>query len=335
MPANHTAQWAALNPENRGRFERALNVSGAGTILVQNFTNRIIQQLSIREFGALGTLTRKPGQGSQAVVNRRTASAMAVGDVWVADTDSVVESTGTPSQATFSYATLATRGKVTRKMRAIGRSYIDILAQEMLDKTDDFNEALESGIWVGDTGADANYMNGILTLVNAVSGQVVAQTSAVGGDSISLTKLDEAIDSTKGAGRRSDLIIYASFKGSRKLNAALDARQRFPTSVVISAGFRVRDYDGIPIVISTGIPDNMTWDGSSITGLSGELTNPTGALVVVNKRHLWLEELTPMTMMPLARDDSQYQQFDIFWDGAVVLHNTKGATILGGIDMST
>ena len=36
-------------------------------------------------------------------------------------------------------------------------------------------------------------------------------------------------------------------------------------------------------------------------------------------------------MMPLARDDSQFEQFDIFWDGALVYGNTRGAAILAGI----
>ena len=325
------SQWAALDPTRRERFERAINVSGAGSILVQNFTNKIIAELSIREFGALGTLDHKPGSGSQAVVNRRTGSTMTAANVWVSDTESVTETTGTYSQATFTYQTLATRGKVTRKMRARGRSYIDILAEEMLQKTDDFNEALESAIWIGDSAAVTNQIDGILTLVGNVSGQVVAQTSAAAGDDLTLAKLDETVDKCKGAGQRSDMVIYGSFKGCRKLNAALDSRQRFSDMVEIAAGFRVKSYDGIPIVVSTGVPDDMTWSGTAITALTGQITNPTTALVVLNKRHIWLEELTPTTVMPLARDDSQYEQFDIFADVAIVLHNTKGASLLGGL----
>jgi len=329
-----TTAWAGLDPARRERFERAINVSGAGSVLVQNFTNRIIQQLTIREQGAGATLPRKPGSGSQAVINRRSGSSMTASNVWVADTDSVTESTGSVAQATFSYATLATRGKVTRKMRAIGRSYVDILAEEMLAKADDWNESLESALFIGDSAAITNQIDGLLTLINAVSGQVVAQTSAAGGDDLSLAKLDETIDSVKGAGNRADLVIYASFLGARKLNAALDSRQRFNDMIEISAGFRVRQYDGIPVVVSTGLGDDLSWSGSAVTGLSGESTNPTTALVVVNKRHVWIEELTPMTMMPLARDDSQYEQFDIFGDMALVQANTMGGALLGGISIA-
>lgn len=326
-----TTAWAGLDPARRERFERAINVSGASSVLVQNFTNRIIQQLTLREQGAGSTLPRKPGSGSQAVVNRRSGSAMTASNVWVADTDSVTESTGAVAQATFSYATLATRGRVTRKMRAIGRSYVDILAEEMIAKADDYNESLESALFIGDSAAITNQIDGLLTLINAVSGQVVAQTSAVGGDDLSLAKLDEAIDVVKGAGNRADLMLYCSFLGSRKVNAALDSRQRFNDMIEISAGFRVRHYDGVPVIVSTGMGDDLTWSGTALTGLSGETTNPTTAIVVVNKRHFWIEELTPMTVMPLARDDSQYEQFDIFGDMALVQSNTLGGSILGGI----
>jgi len=331
--SNNTPAWANLSNERREAFHRAVSVASAGTNLVQQYVNRIVQQMVIREFGAIGTLDHRPGQGSQAIVNRRTAAAMASASVWVSDTAGLTESTGGYTQATFNYQTLATRGRVTRKIRATGRSYIDVLAEEMTHKMDDFIGALESAMFIGDSGAVAAQVDGMLTQINAVAGQVVAQTSVVGGDSLTLAKLDETIDSVKGAGSRSDIVIYASFQGARKLNAALQADQQFNDVTEIAAGFRVRTYDGIPIVVSTGMPDDLTWDGTNVTALSGETANPTTCLAVVNKRHLWMEELTAATMMPLARDDSQFEQFDLFWDGACVLGNTMGAAILGGLSV--
>ena len=320
--------WANMSEDRRQAFQRAVTVATAGPNLVQPYVNRIIQQLVIREFGALGTLDKRPGSGSQAIVNRRTAAAMTPANVWVNDTVGLTETTGTYAQATYNYQTLATRGRVTRKIRATGRSYIDVLAEEMVHKLDDFNNTLEQGLFIGDTAAVAGQIDGMLTQINAVAGQVVAQTTVAAGDALTLAKLDETIDAVKGAGGRSDLVIYASFQGARKLNAALQAQQQFMNETEIAAGFRVRTYDGIPIVVSTGMPDDLTWDGANVTALSGAATT---ALAVVNKRYLWMEELTPATMMPLARDDSQFEQFDIFWDGACVLGNTMGAAILGGI----
>ena len=333
MAALTNPKWANLDNRRREAFERAINVSGAGSILVQNYVNRIVQQLTIREFGALGTMDRRPGQGKQAVINRRTASAMTTASVWVADTATPSESTGTYTQTTFDYMTLVTRGKLTRKMRAIGRSYIDILADEMTFKLDDFNNTLEDGLFVGDSGLESDQIDGLMTQIMGFgSSQYVANTSSVTGDSLTLSKLDSAIDAVKGSASRNDLVIYGSFAGIRALNAALASRQRFDNMVEIAAGFRVRTYDGIPMVVSTGMPDDSLVNATGFyEKLNGESTNPTTSLCIVNKRYNWVEELTPTTMMPLARDDSQYEQFDVFWDGALVTGNTKGAAVLTSI----
>ena len=43
--------------------------------------------------------------------------------------------------------------------------------------------------------------------------------------------------------------------------------------------------------------------------------------------------MTEQTVVPLAKDSSQYDQFEIYWDGALVLANTKGAAILTSISV--
>ena len=325
MPSMDSNWLGAVDPARRQAFERALNVAGAGSVLLQTFINRTVQQLHLRELGAAAVLDRRPGQGNAAYINRRTPGA---GADWVADTAAVTEATGTYAQASFAYKTLATRGRVTRFLQATGRSYGDILAGEITGKAGDWSETYENGVIQGDVGADADQFDGLFTLIGSVASQVVAQTSAAAGDALTLEKLDEAIDVVKGAASRSDLVILASFAGRRLLNAALQAQQQFNDMVEIAAGFRVRTYDGIPLVTSTEIPDVMTWSGTAITAFTGAATT---ALIIINKRYVWLEELTPMTVMPLANTDSQFDNFDIFSDSTLVLGNTLGAAILGGI----
>tara|TARA_R110000824_G_scaffold63911_1_gene167505 strand:- start:880 stop:1863 length:984 start_codon:yes stop_codon:yes gene_type:complete len=321
------AQWlGAVDPARREAFERALNVAGAGNTLLQTMIQRTIQQLQIRELGAFAVLPRRPGSGNAEYINRRTPGA--TGGSWVADTDAVPEETGTYAQAAFSYKTLVSRGKITRKLQATGRSYGDILAGEMTAKTGDFSETMEQALIVGDSNASANQIDGLLTLTQATASQVVAQTTVVGGDALTLEKLDETIDAVKGSAARSDLVILASFKGRRALNGALQAQQQFNDMVEIAAGFRVRTYDGIPIVTTTEMPDDLTWNGTTNTAFSG---GPTTSIIVVNTRHTYLSELTPLTVLPLAKSDSQFDQFDLYWDGALVTANPFGTAILGGI----
>jgi hypothetical protein len=325
---NQTSQWlGAVDPSRREAFERAINVAGAGTVLMQTYINRVVQQIHLRELGASAVLPRKPGQGDAAYVNRRAPGA--TGGAWVNDTDSVSEETGTYTRISRPYKTLATRGKVTRFMQAIGRSYGDLLAGEVAGKTGDFSDKFEKTCIQGNIAVEPKEFDGLITLIQATSSQIVLQTTAVAGDALTLEKLDETIDKVKGASARADLVILASFKGRRLLNAALQAQQQFNDMVDIAAGFRVRTYDGIPIVTSTHVPDVATFNGTKITAFTGSTTT---CLIVVNTRYYWLEELTPMTVMPLSKRDSQFDDFDIFWDGSLADGNNLGAAILVGID---
>ena len=327
---NAQTQWlGAADPARREAFQRALNVAGAGTVLLQKMINRTVQQLHLRELGASAVLPRKPGMGDAAYINQRTPGA--TGGSWLDDTDAVPEETGAYAQVPFPYQSLATRGKVTRFLQATGRSYGDTLAGEISGKTGDFTETFESGLVLGDTAATPKQFDGLMTLIGGVSGQVIAQTSVAAGDALTLEKLDETIDAVKGSAAKSDLVILASFQGKRLLNAALQSQQQFNDMVDIAAGFRVRTYDGIPIVTSTSVPNDSLWSGTAITTLEGEVTTPTTSLIVVNTRYVWIEELTSMTVMPLSKTDSQFDQFDLFWDGSLVLANTKGAAMLSGI----
>src|SRR3990167_5058357 len=304
--------WAQLDAGRREAFKRAINVSGAGTILLQTNINRVVQQLTLREFGLQAVLDRKPGMGDAAYINRRTAGTS--GGVWVADTGTATEETGSYAQASFPYKTLLTNGRVTRKIQATGRSYGDVLATELVGKSEDFANAYEDGCVNGDSRF-ANQFSGALTLINNVSAQVVANSASASGAALSLTKMDEAIDTVKGSANRSDLVIVGNYLGVRKLNAALQAQQQFTNMTEIAAGFRVRTYDGIPIVISTQIGNALTWSGSSLTAFTG---GQTTALLVINRRYMWIEELTPMTVMPLAKVSSQYDEFEMYSDSSLV-----------------
>lgn len=327
---NTDTQWlGTLDPGRREAFERALNVAGAGTVLLQTFINRVVQQISLRELGASSTLPRKPGSGNASYQNRRTPPGS--GAEWVSDTDPATEVTGTYAQTDFPYKTLLTRGKVTRFLQATGRSYGDILAGEIAAKTGDYGNELEKALITGDVALVPKQFDGLITLTQQTSSQIVLQTTAVAGDALTLEKLDETIDRVKGASTRSDLVILASFKGRRLLNAALQAQQQFNDVTEIAAGFRVRTYDGIPIVTTTAMPDVLTFNGSKVSAYSGGATT---SILVVNTRYAWIEELTPLTVMPLSKTDSQFDNFDIFWDGTLVHANTLGSAILCGIDAS-
>jgi len=326
---NAHASWLGkFDPERAEQVQRALNVANVGTILLQTNINRVVEMITLREFGAQAVLPRKVGSGDKAYINRRAAGT--TGAEWVNDTESATEDDGTYTQADFGFKTLLTKVSVTRKAVKQGRSYGDVLGIELTGKSEDFANALENALFVGDTAANSKSISGMLTLIGDVSGQTIANTTADAGDEITLDKVDEAIDLVKGSAGRSDLMIFGSQAGLRKVNSALQAQQIFSDRVTIGAGFRVKSYDEIALVVSTSMPNTLVWNGSAakITAFTGGTTT---ALVIVNTRYVYLEELTPVTVMPLARTTSQSESLEMFWDGVLVLKNTLGASILGGI----
>ena len=327
------ANW--IGGDQRERIERSLNVSNAGSSLLQTFINRTVQMLALREFGLQAVLPRRAGTGDAEYINRRTPNA--TGGEWLADTGGVSVHSGAYAQTSFPYRTCVTRGKVTRKLQATGRTYADILALEMGAKAEDFANALEAGFLNGDTsgnvtgvGANANICNGFLTLLQGVNSfsteQLVSNAGATTANTaLSLSKLDQAIDLVKGSSQRADLAIVGSFAGIRQVNSALQAQQRFNDITEIAGGFRVRTYDGIPLIVSTAMLNNFEFETNGI--IKGNAGLGTG-LLVINTRYGYIGELTPTTVMPLAKTDSQFDEFDIFWDGAPVLSNTFGASLL-------
>lgn len=326
---NARTEWLGGNGTgDREAFQRSLDVSGAGSVLLQTVISKIVQLATNREFGAVTTLPRKPGSGDKFYSNRRAAAT--TGGGWVADTAEPIESEGTYSQVGFTYQTLLGRVKVTRKLVARGRTYGDVLATELTGKAEDWTNDLESATFIGDSSTSTYQIDGLITLISGVSGQTVANTNASGGTALDLDALDNAIQTVKGSTNQAAMRIYVSRKGKRLLNAALQSQQRFNDSIVIDAGFAVTSYNGIPVIETTGIPDVLTWNPATpkVLAYSGGATT---AAVIVNTNYVFYSELTPMTVMPLAKKSSQYDEYDMFADLALVLDNPKGAAILAGL----
>lgn len=326
---NARTEWLGGNGTgDREAFQRSLDVSGAGPVLLQTVISKIVQLATNREFGAVTTLPRKPGSGDKFYSNRRAAAT--TGAAWVADTTEPTESEGAYTQVGFTYQTLLGRVKVTRKLIARGRTYGDVLATELTGKAEDWTNELESASFIGDSASSTYQIDGLLTLISGVSGQTVANTNASGGTALDLDALDNAIQTVKGSTNQAAMRIYVSRKGKRLLNAALQSQQRFNDSIVIDAGFSVTSYNGIPVIETTGIPDVLTWNPATpkVLAYSGGATT---AAVIVNTNYVFYSELTPMTVMPLAKKSSQYDEYDMFADLALVLDNPKGAAILAGL----
>ena len=283
-------------------------------------------------------MPRKQGAGSQYKGAMRAEHASGGGE-WKADYSGTTLQTasdlsGTYSTRSFNYRTLLAAGLVSRFLQATGKSYADILATEIMGLMDDFTAQLEAGLVMGTgTGSEpAGFAQTVLDDV-ATFAQETQCASSSSVAALSLSKLDEAIDSVKGSSNRSDLVIVLSHKMGRILNGLCDDNLTYlDNQVMVDAGFRVKTYDGVPVITSTAMLDTGTLSGGgACTALIG---GAAGSILILNKRYCWIEELTPTTIMPIARTSSQVETFELFWDGAAVVANPYGAALVTGINMA-
>lgn len=313
--------WQNVAPEGIGNTQatRALTNATVGAVLVQQVIDRTIQDVSVRYRGAQAALTRKTGTpGATHAINRRAPGT--TGAEWLLDTDSITDENGTYTQALFPYRILGTKVRVTRFQQATGANYIDTMVTELTQKANDFAQALETAIIKGDTSVNSKQFNGLLTLTNAVSGQVVANSSAV--DALQLTKLDATIDAVRPGNRA----LITSLGGARALNRALQVQQRFTNETMPVAGFRVPIYDDCPVFKSTEVPDvlNCNSSGALLTYSGGTST----AIICVNTDEVFISELNPLTAVALPMVTSQYNEVEMYWYGTLVHANTKGSAML-------
>lgn len=313
---------------NLQEISRALDLSGVSGVLVQPEIQKIIAQLVEFKNPIRQNLPVKPGSGTAAYINRRSAASTPA--AFVADTDEPVESTGTYAQVNFPYKTILSRGKITRKAQAVGKSYKDIMTEEVDARAREFKDFEEWALFWGSTTISANYFDGLYKQL--ISGQKLGTTTAVGGEAMTLADLDAIIHKCIGTPD----MIFCSKATFRQLNGLLQTYQRFVNQVEVKGGFVVPTYQGIPIYQSTRIHDNLYYSGTGInapTSYSGG-TGATSVLFVVDTTELWREELVPVTIKPLATTSSQFEQFDIYCDESLVMRNTLNHAALEGIKIT-
>lgn len=280
------------------------------------------------------------GQAAAIVTRRAPGSTPAE---FISDTDTITEDTGTPTQVSFTYRTIATQMKITRIAQLIGASYTDVFRQEAMSKAVDFANFEEQQFIVSDSANDAKSWDGINKLVP--SAQVVKMTETAGAsDTLSERKLREAIDLAKGVspmfavdGGRPQSAILTSEGGGREFDSLINTRQRVnDTQVEVQGGFRLNSYDRLPI-FRTSTFGSAIYNNGSTKPTYAEITGATGDSTVaffLNFDELWVEELEPFHVVPLALTSSQFDLADMRETATVVLRDTKAISMLTGINVS-
>jgi HK97 family phage major capsid protein len=295
------------------QLKKALNIANAGNTLQQPLVDRVLQELIEVNNPLRQNLPRKPGSGTDWILNQRTSRG--AGGSFIDDTDEPVETQASYSQKKFPFKTVIQRGKVTRKLVAVGKSLLDIEAEEVENALQAVRDAEEDAIINGDSTLNPKQFNGLRKLTPA--GQTVV--AGANGAPLSLDLMDQVLDLNRG----NPNMLIMSKKANRKLNALLQSQQRFVDTMEVTGGFRVQVYNGIPIFRSIFVSDTQT-QGTS---------NVCSDIFVLDTSAVWIGELTPLKMVRLAQKSSQFGEFDIFEDLALVLGNDIKVSRLAGVTL--
>ncbi len=291
------------------QLKKALNIANAGNTLQQPLVDRVLQEMIEVNNPLRQNLPRKPGSGSDWILNQRTARGTGA---FVDDTEEPTDSQSTYAQKKFTFKTIIQRGKVTRKLQAVGKTLLDIEAEEIESALQVIRDTEENALINGDSAANPKQFDGLRKLTPA--GQTIV--AGTNGAPLTLDLLDQAIDLNRG----NPNMLIMSKKANRKLNALLQAQQRFVDTAEVTGGFRVQVYNGIPIFRSIFISDAQT------QGTSSAATD----IFVLDTSAVWIGELTPLKMLRLAQKSSQFSEFDVFEDIALVLGNDIKVSRLAG-----
>lgn len=274
-------------------------------------------------------IDRKSGSGTGYQVYKRAPGLTPTSfadDIDVIETDSVQEKAGHYTELYLAYKTIASRGRVYRRVQKTGAQVADLMREEIEGKAIELKDAEEwRTFWGTSPTANSKQFPGLNSYMVANTGQVVALTNTGVGVTLTLEAMDRAIDLNLG----NPGLILTSRAGRRKLNALLQAQQRFVDSIEIRGGFKVMSYNGIPVLPCTNIPDTLNiTSGGTVSALTGGTTT---AFFFVDLQEVFFSVLTEPTFMPLARSTSQYEEFDMFMDETLVVRDYRKVSMLTGV----
>lgn len=305
--------------DQRTELEKALDFATVGTILLQPEIDKIIRTEVDRNQALRQQFKRKGGSGDKWQLRRRTAYGTAV---FVNDTDSPSEVQSTFAAAAageFAYKTILFPGAVTRFLQATGKTFGDLLQEEIQAGIVSVRLEEEDKLVNGSISVDAKQFDGLRILI--VAGQLKDQ--GTNGGQLTLNDLDTAIDLALGP--MNTKLMLMSKRTRRRIWALLQSQQRFAETVDVKGGFRIRSYQDMPIFYSQFVADNQTQGSSSVAS----------DLFIVDvsdePNNVFVGMLTDLKFERLARTTSQKDRFDIFEDITLVQTNTLWNSRIVGI----
>lgn len=225
-------------------IRKALDLASSGSYLIPELVNEAIRDYASKEPVLANIVARVPWATNTYFIRRRVALPSASWSTDGGALPSATESTFEKKSKTVKY--LYTRGEVTGPMQAAAGSLYNAMALEVEAHQRALVEQLSTDIATATGASDA--IEGILHQIDTNDemnwGGTGTGVVSGGATTITLAKIDEAIDAARG---EVDIMV-TSRAVRRKINALLQAQQQFNDVTEVMAGFRVLSYDGLPIV---------------------------------------------------------------------------------------
>jgi hypothetical protein len=176
------------------------------------------------------------------------------------------ESTPTFEQKTASLKIMGGDADVDNFLKATRSNIQDLETAVVELKAKALKDKFEETFIYGDSSGDSKQFDGLRKLIDttAAGDQLIAMGDS--GDTLTLGKLDELIDTVKGG--KPDILLM-SRRSRRKLNALVRAAGGMIESDRDQWGNFVQLWDGIPIGVNDWILDSHTLSGGVETGVTG------------------------------------------------------------------
>ena len=254
--------------------------------------------------------------GNGLTYNRENAAATAafyeVGDAWS-------ESTPTFTQITATLKILGGDADVDNFLRATRSNLQDLEAAVVQLKAKAVQQKFDDAFINGDTTTDSKAFDGVDKA--CADGQTVAM--GTNGGTLTLDKLDEAIDKIKGG--KPELLLM-----SKRSRRKLTSLSRATGSGILESdrnqfGQMVQYYDGIPVGVTEWIADNKTVGSSTDCSTIYALQVGEGAVTgLTSPGGLQVERVGSLE----SKDASRVR---VKWYASVALFNTLKLSKLSGV----
>ena len=303
-----------------GLQEKAYTISDADA-LKQPLIDVILNNLMYFQNPLRANIQRKKWPGGkytkrEATQGSKTAAYTATGVAFA-------ESKTTRAKVDNPYKTMGTTMTIAQDQLDDGIPWLDVWMEELQLGIDVFRDIEDYHMTVGE--CDATDPDGLYNQIT--SGQTVLNCASDGGDAIDLVRLDKCIDTVKGVGIAANMLLM-NLPMRRELQYEMGQSQQWMNIVKVDGGFLLMSYNGVPIFITTNIPNTQNFNG---TCNDSETEGSETMIIALDKNFFNVFYNREVYMEPLGLLSSQYKSADLRFRGVPVLKNTNKASMLLGI----